>query len=176
MLTCPTQLKTYFFEYHFSFYHVPDITASSNTRADDARGVRNVSPFTAGSRDGCRSIYEEQLSFLIVGHGGDVYTNIQLAEKYYVRVLEDDDQNMPNLLRPRGEEGDLAQRMPLFMGRGKPSTTFLAWMNSSLLHVIARWQATIEAVESQVHTSVGNQINMVQKAPERTLTTSDLHK
>ena len=125
-----------------------------------------MSPFTAGSRDGARSIYEEQLSFLVVGHGGDVYTNIQLAEKYYVNVLEDDDQKMPNLLRSRGEEGDLARRMPLFMGRGKPCPTFLAWMTSSLLHVIARWQATIEAVESQVQTSVGNQITTIKKVLE----------
>lgn len=116
--------------------------------------MRNVSPFTPGAKDGARSICEEQLSFLLVGHGGDVYTNIQLAEKYYVKVLEDDDQNMFNLLRPRGEEGDLPQRMPLFMGRGKPCATFLAWMSSSLLHVIARWQATIEAVESEIYTSV----------------------
>jgi hypothetical protein len=113
-----------------------------------------VSPFNAGSRDGARSLYEEQLSFLLVGHGGGVYTNIQLAEKYYVKVLEDDDQNVPNLLRPRGEEGNLSKRMPLFMGHGKPCATFLAWMCSSLLHIIARWQATIEAVESEIHTSV----------------------
>ena len=123
-------------------------------RTKDVRDLRNVSPFTAGSRDGARSIYEEQLSFLLVGHGGDVYTNIQLAEKYYVKVLEDDDQHMSNLLRPHGEEEHLSKRMPLFTGRGKPCATFLAWMCSSLLHVIARWQATIEAVESEIHTSV----------------------
>ena len=122
-------------------------------RTKDVRDVRNISLFTAGSRDGARSIYEEQLSFLLVGHGGDVYTNIQLAEKYYVKVLEDDDQHMSNLLRPRGED-HLSKRMPLFTGRGQPCAIFLAWLCSSLVHVIARWQAAIEAVESEIHTPV----------------------
>jgi hypothetical protein len=93
------------------------------------------------------------LSFLIVGHGGDVYTNIQLAEKYYVAALEDDNQRIPSFLCGPRKEADLSQRMPLVVGRAKPCGTFLAWLCKSLAHVEARWQSAIEAVEAEVQST-----------------------
>lgn len=122
----------------------------------DERNARKVSPFTAGPKAKARRIYEEQLSFITIGHGGDVYTNFQLAEKYscdpnddlyespfYVQSTskrEDDDLN-------RFEEEN--RGIAFFVSRLKPSSAFLAWIANSMRHVVARWQTAILAVDRE---------------------------
>ena len=96
-------------------------------------------------------IYEEQLSFIIVGHGGDIFTSIQLAERY---SCSPEDQLRKTalsryMLRMRHEE-DGASGIPIHVPRGKPCSTFLAWIGNSLRHVVARWQTAITAVDKEV--------------------------
>lgn len=48
----------------------------------DDRAVRKMSPLIAGPNAKRHYIHDEQLSFVTISHGADVYTNIELAEKY----------------------------------------------------------------------------------------------
>ena len=94
------KLRNYLLEYHLSFYHVTSSTATNmDSGYGDERAVRKMSPFTAGPKAKGRYIYEEQLSFITIGHGADVYTNIQLAEKYSCDP-GDDTYDMPFYIRP----------------------------------------------------------------------------
>jgi hypothetical protein len=76
------RVNTYLFEYHFAFYYVPSILMDSELASKDFRGIRNVARFDRGVSDRHRYIYEEQLSFILVGHGGDVYTNYQVCRSF----------------------------------------------------------------------------------------------
>jgi hypothetical protein len=73
------RINTYLFEYHFAFYYVPTISMDPELASKDFRGIRNVASFDRGTSSRHRYIYEEQLSFILVGHGGDVYTNYQVC-------------------------------------------------------------------------------------------------
>src|SRR5271155_3882568 len=85
--------------HHLSFYHVASSTATNiDSGYGDDRAVRKMSPFTAGPKEKGRYIYEEQLSFITIGHGADVYTNIRLAEKYSCDP-GDDTYDMPFYIR-----------------------------------------------------------------------------
>ena len=130
-----TQVNTYLFEYHFAFYYVPSGTMDPGLVDADFRRVRHIAKFDRGHSDRHRFIFEEQLSFILVGHGGDVYTNYQLAEKYYVG---------PHL---KGAEG-----MSVFVTKTgwKPHTMFLTWISVALHHVSARWQTAIDAIDKQI--------------------------
>lgn len=140
-----TMLKTYQLEYHLSFYCVPPASKIHNLHID-ARGLRHVSHFTAGPGAGtkheCRQICEEQLSFLIVGHGRDVYTNVQLAERYYNADDDADHASQQDVNAPLGTS--------FFVRRGKPCSTFLAWIATSLRHVVGRWSVAIDAVDTDI--------------------------
>lgn len=76
------RVNTYLFEYHFAFYYVPSILMDPELASKDFRGIRKVASFDRGISDRHRYIYEEQLSFILVGHGGDVYTNYQVRYSF----------------------------------------------------------------------------------------------
>jgi hypothetical protein len=76
------RINTYLFEYHFAFYYVPTISMDPELASKDFRGIRNVASFDRGTSSRHRYIYEEQLSFILVGHGGDVYTNYQVCSPF----------------------------------------------------------------------------------------------
>ena len=76
------RINTYLFEYHFAFYYVPTIPMDPELASKDFRGIRNVASFDRGTSSRHRYIYEEQLSFILVGHGGDVYTNYQVCSLF----------------------------------------------------------------------------------------------
>jgi hypothetical protein len=84
------RVNTYLFEYHFAFYYVPSILMDPELASKDFRGIRNVASFDRGISDRHRYIYEEQLSFILVGHGGDVYTNYQVCHSF-LRVSSSSD-------------------------------------------------------------------------------------
>lgn len=155
------KLRNYLLEYHLSFYHV---TSSTATNMDfgygDERAVRKMSPFTAGPKaKGCY-IYEEQLSFITIGHGADVYTNVQLAEKYSCDP-GDDTYDMPFYIRPecdsssaQGPRHKGSEARPkgiaFFVHQRMPCSAFLAWIANSMRHVVARWQGAIVAVDKEI--------------------------
>jgi hypothetical protein len=119
-----------------------------------------MSPFTAGPKGKGRYIYEEQLSFITIGHGADVYTNIQLAEKYSCDP-GDDTYDMPFYIRPecdsssaQGPRLDDCEARPkgiaFFVHHRMPCSAFLAWIANSMRHVVARWQGAIVAVDKEI--------------------------
>jgi len=126
----------------------------------DDRDVRKMSPFTAGPKGKGRYIYEEQLSFITIGHGADVYTNIQLAEKYSCDP-EDDTYDMPFCIRsecdssaaqgPSHKEREARPKgIAFFVHQRMPCSAFLVWIANSMRHVVARWQGAIVAVDKEI--------------------------
>jgi hypothetical protein len=84
------RINTYLFEYHFAFYYVPSVSMDPELANKDFRGIRSVASFDRGISDRHRYIYEEQLSFILVGHGGDVYTNYQACHSSVKTFLSSD--------------------------------------------------------------------------------------
>jgi hypothetical protein len=118
-----------------------------------------MSQFTAGPKENDRYIYKEQLSFITIGHGADVYTNIQLAEKYSCDP-GDDTYDMPFYIRskcdsssvqgPRHEDREARPKgIAFFVHQRMPCSAFLAWIANSMRHVVARWQGAIVAVDKE---------------------------
>jgi len=79
-----------------------------------------------------RYIYEEQMSFILTGHGQDIYTCYQLSEKYFNGPKRDDLRTFVN------------------SSTWTPSTMFLSWIGMALHHVGVRWQNAIAAVDEQI--------------------------
>jgi hypothetical protein len=127
-------MNSFIFEYHFAFYYVTKDLLETHLAYTDVRKLRKFSWF--GERpdnDTCgRHIYEEQMSFILTGHGHDIYTCYQLGEKYF---------NGPKL-------GDL--RTFVSSPTWTPSTMFLSWIAMALHHVGIRWQNAIAAVDAQI--------------------------
>jgi hypothetical protein len=100
----------------------------------DARKLRKFSWF--GQREDketpTRYIYEEQMSFILTGHGQDIYTCYQLGEKYFNGVKPDQLRTFVN--------------SPTWT----PSTMFLSWIGMALHHVGIRWENAIAAIEEQI--------------------------
>lgn len=150
------QLRNYLFEYHISFYHVTSGRTNYDYGYGDERNARQASPFTAGPKAKARRIFEEQLSFITIGHGGDVYTNIQLAEKYSCDPNDDlyespfwNKRREDSARRFEGENRGIT----FFVSHLKPSSAFLAWIANSMRHVVARWQTAISAVDREIDSS-----------------------
>jgi hypothetical protein len=102
----------------------------------DYRKLRHTAPFTRTLSNRTRYIHEEQLSFILVGHGSDVWTNYQLAEKYFVAP------------QPSSAGG-----LSVFVSRktwNTPCAMFLAWIYVAFHHVTSRWQLAIDAVDAQI--------------------------
>jgi hypothetical protein len=136
------------------------MATNMDTDYGDDRAVRKMSPFTAGPKAKGRCIYEEQLSFITIGHGADVYTNIQLAEKYSCDP-GDDTYDMPFFIRPEynssstegprhGNSGARPKGIAFFVHQRMPCSAFLAWIANSMRHVVARWQGAIVAVDKEI--------------------------
>ena len=87
-----------------------------------------------------RYIHEETLSFLLVGHFKDVTTCVQLAESYFKF-----DPYAKKALSHPFRHYDLSQ---------SPALMLLSWISVGLHHVLWRWQSAIEAVESEIKSSV----------------------
>ncbi|KAI9738344.1 MAG: hypothetical protein M1834_008842 [Cirrosporium novae-zelandiae] len=135
------EVNAYKFEYHFAFYFVPKTAMDRELAMKDFRSIRRSAPFSPGSSNPCRFIYEEQLSFLLVGHGSDVFTCYQLAEKYFVGPYIPDSASGSLFLNPE----------PRHLHEWTPSAIFLSWILRSLHHVMWRWQNAIDAVDAQVN-------------------------
>jgi hypothetical protein len=71
-------INTFLFEYHFAFYYIPIVSMDRDLVSKDFRKIRNAARFDNGASNCHRHIYEEQMSFILVGHGGDVFTNYQV--------------------------------------------------------------------------------------------------
>ena len=103
----------------------------------DFRGIRRAAPFRGQQQNKSRFIFEEQMSFILIGHGADIYTNYQLAEEYYVGSY-------------------LRSGFKPFAGNGsrRPCEIFLTWILRALHHVVHRWDTVIEAVDKEVDSRV----------------------
>ena len=127
-------MNSFIFEYHFAFYYVTKDPLETHLAHTDVRKLRKFSWF--GQRPDndteSRHIYEEQMSFILVGHGHDIYTCYQLGEKYF---------NGP-------KSGEL--RTFVNSPTWTPSTLFLSWIAMALHHVSIRWQDAIAAVDAQI--------------------------
>lgn len=127
-------MNSFIFEYHFAFYYVTKEPLETHLAFTDVRKLRKFSWFGQRSdNDTCsRHIYEEQMSFILTGHGHDIYTCYQLGEKYF---------NGP-------KSGDL--RTFVSSSTWTPSALFLSWIAMALHHVGIRWQDAIAAVDAQI--------------------------
>ncbi|KAH0565503.1 hypothetical protein GP486_001097 [Trichoglossum hirsutum] len=127
-------MNTFIFEYHFAFYYVTKGSLETHLACSDARKVRNFSWF--GERPDSavcsRHIYEEQMSFILAGHGHDIYTCYQLGEMYFNGTKPSDLRTFVN--------------SPTWT----PSTMFLSWIAMALHHVGIRWHDAIAAVDAQI--------------------------
>jgi hypothetical protein len=127
-------MNSFIFEYHFAFYYVTKDPLETHLAYTDVRKLRKFSWFgQRPDKDACsRHIYEEQMSFILTGHGHDIYTCYQLGEKYF---------NGP-------KSGEL--RTFVNSPTWTPSTMFLSWIAMALHHVTVRWQDAIAAVDAQI--------------------------
>jgi hypothetical protein len=127
-------MNSFIFEYHFAFYYVTKDPLETHLAYTDVRKLRKFSWFGQRSdKDASsRHIYEEQMSFILTGHGHDIYTCYQLGEKYF---------NGP-------KSGEL--RTFVNSPTWTPSTMFLSWIAMALHHVTVRWQDTIAAVDATI--------------------------
>jgi hypothetical protein len=127
-------VNSFVFEYHFAFYYVTKDPLETHLAFRDPRKLRKFSWF--GQRPDnntcCRHIYEEQMSFVLAGHGQDIYTCYQLGEKYFNG--------------PKSGEFRTFVSSPTWT----PSTMFLSWIAMALHHVGIRWQDAIAAVDAQI--------------------------
>ncbi|KKY21564.1 hypothetical protein UCRPC4_g03515 [Phaeomoniella chlamydospora] len=130
-------VNAFIFEHHFAFYFVPKGTMDPELAVKDFRNLRRSSAFGPALNDSSKWIYEEQLSFLLMGQGADVFTTYQLAERYF-----------------RGPYIRGTGHASVFIspdGRGwTPCSMFLSWILMALHHVRFRWQNAIEAVDEQI--------------------------
>lgn len=130
--------NAYTFEYHFAFYFVPKGPMDPDLAVKDFRNLRRSSAFgPVLTSDRSKWIYEEQLSFLLMGQGSDVFTTYQLAERYF-----------------RGPYVKGAGQASLFINPDStgwtPCAMFLSWILLALHHARFRWQGAIEAVDEQI--------------------------
>lgn len=127
-------MNSYIFEYHFAFYYVTKEPLEMHLAHTDVRKLRKFSSFCQrpDSDTPCRHIYEEQMSFILMGHGNDVYTCYQLGEKFFNG--------------PKPDEYRTFVHSPTWT----PSTMFLSWIAMALHHVGIRWQDAIAAVDAQI--------------------------
>ena len=127
-------MNTFIFEYHFAFYYVTKESLETHLVLTDVRKLRKFSWFGQRTEsDTCsRHIYEEQMSFILMGHGQDTYTCYQLGEKYFNG--------------PKSGEFRTFVKSPTWT----PSTMFLSWIAMALHHVGIRWQDAIAAVDAQI--------------------------
>ena len=130
--------NAYTFEYHFAFYFVPKEPMDPDLAVKDFRNLRRSSAFGPMlTSDRSKWIYEEQLSFLLMGQGSDVFTTYQLAERYF-----------------RGPYVKGAGQASLFINPDStgwtPCAMFLSWILLALHHARFRWQGAIEAVDEQI--------------------------
>jgi hypothetical protein len=79
-----------------------------------------------------RYIYEEQMSFISTGHGGDTYTFYQLGEQYFGGASQEE---LKRFVKSR---------------TWILSALFLAWICMALHHVGIRWQNAIAAVDELI--------------------------
>jgi len=96
-----------------------------------------------------RYIHEETLSFLLIGHFKDVTSCVQLAESYfkfdpYKKAAQSGSFRPYNISQP-------------------PALLLLSWISVGLHHVLWRWQSAIEAVESEITSSVSSSIPLCQQ-------------
>jgi hypothetical protein len=133
-LTSRQITNSFIFEYHFAFYYVTKQNLEGYLVHSDVRKLRRFSwldqrqdPDTPS-----RYIYEEQMSFILTGHGGDTYTCYQLGEKYFSGAPKDE--------------------LKTFVKSSTwtPSTLFLTWICMALHHVGIRWQNAIAAVNDLI--------------------------
>jgi hypothetical protein len=127
-------MNSFIFEYHFAFYYVTKSSLETHLARTDVRKVRSFSWF--GERPDneicSRHIYEEQMSFILIGHGHDIYTCYQLGEMYFNGATSNDLRTFVN--------------SPMWT----PSTMFLSWIAMALHHVGIRWHDAIAAVDAQI--------------------------
>ena len=127
-------MNSFIFEYHFAFYYVTKDSLETHLAYTDVRKLRNFSWFgqPADNETCSRHIYEEQMSFILTGHGQDIYTCYQLGEKYFNGPKSSDLRTFVN--------------SPTWT----PSTMFLSWIAMALHHVGIRWQDAIAAVDAEI--------------------------
>lgn len=106
----------------------------------DFRGLRRSAAFGPDLAQRSRYIYEEQLSFILVGLGDDVYTCYQLAEKYFAGPYITGSGQGTLFVNPDGRRLD----------SWTPASIFLSWIMVSMHHVQLRWQMAIDAVDAQI--------------------------
>ncbi len=128
-------MNCFIFEYHFAFYYVTKASIDKLLVKYDGRRIRESSVFgghQAKAQRVCRHIYEEQMSFFLVGTGPNLYYCYQLGEMYF-KVLKD-------------------AELRTFVHRPEwtPSTLFLSWIAMALHHVSIRWHNAIAAVDDLV--------------------------
>ena len=127
-------MNSFVLEYHFAFYYVTKDPLETHLVYTDVRKLRKFSWF--GQRpdtDTCsRHIYEEQMSFILMGHGQDTYTCYRLGEKYFY--------------------GPKPYSLRTFFNNPTwtPSTICLSWIATALHHVAIRWEDAIAAVDAQI--------------------------
>ncbi|KAL2001264.1 hypothetical protein VTN02DRAFT_1971 [Thermoascus thermophilus] len=135
-----TSPNAYLFEYHFAFYFVPQTYMDKDLAVKDFRGLRRSAAFGPGLAQRSRYIYEEQLSFILVGFGDEVYTCYQLAEKYFVGPYITGAGKSTLFINPDQRRLD----------SWTPSAIFLSWIMVTMHHVQLRWQIAIDAVDAQI--------------------------
>ena len=134
--------SSYTFEYHFSFYYVTPEYSETDSIKFDPRKCRRSAPFGREMATKTRYVHEETLSFLLVGHFKDVTTCVQLAESYFKF-----NPYAKKALSHPFRHYDLSQ---------SPALMLLSWISVGLHHVLWRWQSAIEAVESEIKSSVSS--------------------
>ncbi|KAB8360819.1 hypothetical protein FH972_024553 [Carpinus fangiana] len=143
-----TKQHAFVFEYHISFFYVPDVKIHKDLPTRDFRNLkrpngtqvhlRRGAPFTFNPSEPSRWIYEEQRSFLLIGCGPYIQTSIQLAENYFTGPY----------VRSYGR-----RLFPALESQPRPSGMFLDWLQYTMHLVNGRWQQTIDAVNQCIHTS-----------------------
>ncbi|KAJ9232409.1 hypothetical protein DTO166G5_4729 [Paecilomyces variotii] len=132
--------NSYLFEYHLAFYFVPQTAMDRELVVKDFRGLRRSAAFGPALNKRNRYIYEEQLSFILVGVGNDVYTCYQLAEKYFAGPYITGTGRSTLFVNPDGRR----------LGSWTPASIFLSWIMVAMHHVQLRWQMAIDAVDAQI--------------------------
>lgn len=132
-------------EYHIGYYSIPQYTFRPGEVPEDPGAFRKAAAFSAfgpasDRREGSRWIFEEQISFILIGLDSDAYTCYQLSEQYH---------NIPGAGQVfANEDGFLMPSRAV-----GPSAVFLNWLTLAFDHAVRHWLRAIEAVNEKTDTA-----------------------
>ena len=130
-------INSYTFEYHLATFYIPQARQIRGNVFQDFRGLRKSSKFGPDVSGPSRWIHEEQLSFILTGHGLDVFTCYQLVDRYFQDPTKKDPVFQSPVFNVLGEQAT-------------PAALFLSWLGRALSHVVRRWDLAIDAIDSHI--------------------------